>query len=281
MGNFIFKKILDEKIEFFRYSFKNTSKEIFYDENSKTLIHPGEFGNLREQICKDYLRSIIPMRLDLGTGFIINDKGSVSSQVDIVIYDRNSTPLIENSERQRFYPVETVVGIVEIKSDLNKSQFKLALNKLARNKMLKENMSNPTALKRDLFGAFDPINCPQDNIFSILICNKLNFNLDMLPEEIEEFYDGDIKDWHKHNLVLSIEDGLLTYFGDNSQALMYPYIIKKLKNRFIRPDKNLNSHFYFASSYIFMGMTRASIYYPEITDYLNESFEGGLNYDQK
>ena len=187
MSNLIFKKILDEKIEFFKYSFKSSSKEIFYDESTKRLIHPGEFGNHRERICIDYLRSIVPMRLDMGTGFMINDKGDISTQIDILIYDRNNTPLIENNEKQRFYPVETVVGIVEVKSDLNKTQFKEALNKLARNKRLKENMSNPTAIKRNSLGSFDPINLPQDNIFSILICNKLNFNLDILPEEVDHF----------------------------------------------------------------------------------------------
>src|SRR5690606_38114624 len=101
------------------------------------------------------------------------------------------TPLIENSEKQRFYPVETVAAIVEIKSDHSKSDFKTALNKLARNKRLKENMSNPVKIKRDKDGNFDPINFPYDNIFSILICNKLNFNLDVLSEELDEFYESD------------------------------------------------------------------------------------------
>lgn len=281
MSNIIFNKILEEKIEFFKYSFKSTSRNVFYDEKTKSLIHPAEFGTYREQICRDYLRAVIPMRLDMGSGFIITDKGDISTQIDILIYDRNSTPLIENSEKQRFYPVETVTGIIEIKSDLNKSDFKTALNKLARNKRLKENMSHPVRIKRERDGKFDPINYPYDNIFSILICNKLNFNLDTLSEELDRLYENDIKDWQKHNLILSVEDGLLAYYDDNKKSLMYPYINQKLKNRFIRPSANPNSHFFFASSYIFLGMTSASIYYPEVSDYINDSFQGGMNFDQK
>lgn len=281
MSSLIFNKILEEKIEFFKYSFKETSRNIFYDEKTKQLIHPGEFGTHREQICKDYLRSIIPMRLDLGSGFIITDKGDVSTQIDVIIYDRNNTPLIENSEKQRFYPVETVAGIVEIKSDLSKSELKIALNKLARNKKLKENMSNPSKIKRERDGKFDPINFPYDNIFSLLICNKLTFDLEKLSEEIDGFYENDIQPWQKHNLVLSIEDGLLAYYDKNKKTLMYPHILGKLKNRFIRTEKNNNSHFFFASSYIFMGTTNSSIYYPEISDYIKGSFTGGVNYDQK
>ncbi|SEG03058.1 hypothetical protein SAMN04488130_10556 [Flavobacterium urumqiense] len=281
MSNLIFNKILEEKIEFFKYSFKETSRNIFYSEKLNRLIHPGEFGTHREQICKDFLRSIIPMRLDIGSGFIITDKGDVSTQIDLIIYDRNNTPLIENSERQKFYTVETITGIVEVKSDLSKNDLKSALNKLARNKRLKENMSNPVKIKRDNEGMFDAMNYPYDNIFSILICNKLNFNIDNISADIDDLYDDDIQPWQKHNLILSLEDGLLAYYDDNKKSIMYPYLNVKLKNRFIRPDKNINSHFYFASSYIFMGTTSSSIYYPEITDYINDSFNGGLNYDQQ
>jgi hypothetical protein len=281
MSNLIFTKILEEKIEFFKYSFKETSRKIFYDETKKRLIHPGEFGTHRESICKDYLRTIIPTRLDIGSGFILTDKGDISTQVDLIIYDRNNTPLIENSEKQRFYPVETVAGIVEVKSDLSKSDFKIALNKLANNKRLKERMSNPTKIKRDAQGQFDPTNYPYDNIFSILICNKLNFNLDKISSEIDDYYDKDFENRHKHNLILSIEDGILVYFDTNGKSLMYPHLKENLKNRFIKPDTNKNIHFYFASSYIFMGTTSASIYYPEISDYINGNLNGGLNNDQK
>jgi len=280
MGSLIFNKILEEKIHFFKYSFKETAHSIFYDETSKRLIHPGEFGTQREYVCKDFLRAIIPMRLDFGTGFIITDPGDVSTQVDIIIYDKNNTPLIENSEKQRFYPVETVVGIVEVKSDLNKSDFKLAINKLARNKRLKEQMSTPTAIKRDRQGKFDPIGYPYDSIFSILICNKFTFDLKGQMEGIDSFYDEDIQPWQKHNLILSINDGVLIYYDVNKKSLMYPYVQGVLKNRFLAPDTNQNLHFYLASSYIFIGISSASIYFPEISDYIRDNFSGGNYFDQ-
>ncbi|CAC9974234.1 DUF6602 domain-containing protein [Flavobacterium panici] len=277
MGNRIFTTILEEKIDLFKYAFKESSKSIFYDETLKRLIHPGEFGTHREQICKEYLRSIIPMRLELGSGFIITDTGDVSTQIDIIIYDRNSTPLIENSEKQRFYPVETVVGIIEVKSDLSKTELKTALNKLANNKKLKEKMSSPTSIRREAVGKFDPT-YPYDNIFSVLICNKLNFNLDNLTNEIDTYYNQDILPRHKHNLILSVEDGILSYFDNIGKSLMYPVLVNQLKNRFTKPNTNLNTHFHIASSYIFLGTSSASIYYPEISNYIN--FTQGINLDQ-
>src|ERR1700748_1622761 len=119
MSNKIFQSILDEKIEFFKFAFQQTSKNIFWDEAKKQLIHPGEYGMYREAVCKDLLRLFIPGRLDIGNGFLINDVGDISTQCDIIVYDKNATPLIENTERQRFYPVETVSSIGEIKSDLD------------------------------------------------------------------------------------------------------------------------------------------------------------------
>ncbi|AWI26862.1 DUF6602 domain-containing protein [Flavobacterium pallidum] len=281
MGNVIFNKILEEKIEFFKFAFQQTSKDIFFDEDSKKLIHPGEFGTYREAICKDFLRFFIPMRLDISTGFLIVDSGNVSKQCDLIVYDRNNTPLIENAERQRFFPVETVCAIGEIKSDLSKNNFKEALNKLARNKRIKEGMSHPTVLKRDHPGKFTPNVYPYDNIFSFLICNKLDFKLDNICDEIDSLYEDDILQNQKHNLILSINDGVLLYRDDNDKSMMYSHMgLKPLKNSFITPDKNVNCHFFYACSYIFMGTTSASIYYPEISDYIGDSFSGGLQFNQ-
>lgn len=283
MGNPIFNKILEEKIDFFKYSFKKTSKEIYYDEVSKKLIHPGEFGVFRENVCKEYLRLITPLRLDFGSGFLINDIGEISTQIDIIIYDKSNTPLIQNNEMQRFFPVETVVGIVEVKSDLNKIQFKEALNKLSKNKILKEKMSNPSIIKRDNPGSFSPENYIYDNIFSILICNKLNFDLSNIANEIDDFYDPEILTRQKHNLIISLENGIIAYFDENGKTLMHPLFWgKKLKNRFIKPPTtNPNLHLKVAGSYIFMGTVGGSVYYPEITDYLDNSLSGGILSNQK
>jgi hypothetical protein len=281
MSNYIFTKILEEKIEFFKFAFQQTSKDIFFDENSKKLIHPGEYGTYREAICRDFLRFFIPTRLAIGTGFLISDKGNVSKQCDLIIYDLNSTPLIENSERQRFFPVETVCAIGEVKSDIDKSGLKEAINKLARNKRLKEDISNPVAIKRDQPGSFNPKEYSYDNIFSFLICNKFNFDHTNLHNEIGSFYDNDIEHHQKHNLILSIQDGILLYRSDNDQIMMYPFFDGNvLSNSFVIPDTNKNCHFYFACSYIFMGTTSASIYYPEIGDYIRDSFTGGLRFTE-
>jgi len=272
--------ILEERIELFRYAFQRTANDVFYDEETKTLIHPGEYGSFREMACREFLRLVVPMRLDFGSGFLITDKGSISTQCDIVIYDRNSTPLIQNAEHQRFYPIETVCSIGEVKSNLNKQNFRTAINKLARNKILREEISNPVAIKRGVPGHFDPKNYPYDHLFSFLICNKLDFNIDNLVNDIDTMYEADVMPWQKHNLILSIEDGLLLYSDSNNKSLMYPFFPKEmaLRNRMVFPKDNRNCHFLFASSYLFLGTSSASIYYPDMSDYL--PLYGVRNQDQ-
>ena len=59
----IYNALLEEKIDHFIYSFKEASKELFFDEKKARLIHAGEFGRLREVVSKDFVRPSIPRRL--------------------------------------------------------------------------------------------------------------------------------------------------------------------------------------------------------------------------
>jgi hypothetical protein len=109
-------------------------KNIFSNDNGK-LIHPGEFGIYREAICKRFLEFIIPKKLSIDNGFLINTNNEVSTQCDIVIYDSKHTPLVQSNELQRFFPIETVCAIGEVKSTLSKAQLKETLLKLSKVKI--------------------------------------------------------------------------------------------------------------------------------------------------
>lgn len=151
-----------------------------------------------------------------------------------------------------------------MKSDLNKQSFIESINKLARNKILREGIKEPSNLKRTHpapAGTFDPINYPYDHVFSFLICNRFSFNFDNIVNEIDSFYEEDIKQYQKHNLILSIKDGLLAYYDKNNKTIMYPYIQQQnLKNNFTIPDRNINAHIYAASSFIFSSTTSGTIF---------------------
>jgi len=275
----IFEHLLIEKIDFLRRSFLETSREVFFNEDGK-LIHPGEFGQYREGACKDFIRFITPNRLSIGQGFLINTSGKVSHQCDIVIYDSDSSPLIESNERQRFYPIETTVAVGEVKSILSKSDFREAINKLSKVKVLREEIKHPVVIRKEHSGAYDPVRNPYDQVFTFLICQKLDFDLSDIVGNINLLYDSSIICRHKHNLILSIEDGLLAYYDENGKTMMYPFMSKPLKNRFVQPDANIYTHFKLYSSYLFLGTSSGTILYPEVTDYMGD-VTGGYIFNEK
>ena len=273
----IFENLLIQKIGTFVSDFKD-SKMFFYDETKKQLIHPGEYGIYREKICKEFLKTIVPSRLNFGTGFVINTYNEISTQCDIIIHDSQFTPLIQNDELQTFYPVECIASIGEVKSNLSKTNFIQALKKLADIKKMRENIKNPVILYPESPRTYDPKNHIYDQIFTFLICEKFEFNYENIVDEFDSIYEG-IPSYLRHNLILSIEDGLICYY-DGNKTMMYPIVGNNIcKNRMVISDKKYPFLKLFAS-YIFLGTSSATILYSEITDYMG-SIEGGFNITEK
>jgi len=206
----------------FKFSFENT-KEIFWNEKEKKLIHPGEYGAYREELAKKWLEMYVPKKFGIGSGFVINSRGSISTQCDIVIYDKMTTPKIENVNNQRFFPIETVSCVGEIKSDINSiGILNSYLIKLAEIKKMRENVKDPDPYFRGFKSSFSPNDNPFDNIFTFLICNKFNFEID--PEKIDY---GEIEQRFKHNLVLSLHNGIFNYRTQaGSKNLSFPFMRK-------------------------------------------------------
>ena len=269
MSNKIFRALFQERAEIFKHSFSSVSKELFYDDESNTLRHSAEFGSYRESIVRDFIKFITPTNLDIATGFIMTTEDDISTQCDVVVYDASTTPLYQG-DRQRFFPIETTISIIEVKSKLSKKEFSGALNKLARIKMLSDNIKHPSIIKKHGAGIFDPINNPDDMISSILICDKLDFKLDNIHEEFDQIYDQSIERRHRHNMILSLKDGLIAYI-DESEKISTPYThigTKIFEDSFFKPGDNSLAHLELFSSYMFLLTTNKTVYYPEFTKYL-------------
>lgn len=196
MANTILKTIIDEKVSIFINSFSNTSEKLFLGQDDK-LIHPGEFGIYRERICKELLKAFIPSNLKISDGFIISSDESVSTQCDLIVYDPTKTPLIEVGYN-RFFPIECVNAVFEIKSNLDKSKLKESLIKLSNIKRIRKCYCDKEAGDKK-------------NIFTALICNSFTFNSDNLCEWLDKSVYDNINKEHRHNMVLSIHDGAFGY----------------------------------------------------------------------
>lgn len=77
--------------------------------------HWGEDGRYKELILINYLRRILPSNVSVGTGFVKNKTGELTSQIDIIIY-KSSTPRLFSEGDFVILMPESILGIVEVKS---------------------------------------------------------------------------------------------------------------------------------------------------------------------
>jgi hypothetical protein len=253
MSNHVFNAMYRERVDIFKAAFCSLSEELFYDPNLGRLRHSGEFGMYRESIVRDFLRFIIPARLRISNGFVITPMNDVSTQCDVVIFNPDLTPLFENSERQKFFPVEAVNCVAEIKSKLSKIELKTALNKLARIKALSERIKSPVVRRKHNPVPFNPVDDPNDLMTTVLLCKKFDFDFTRIDKEIDSMYDPEVQPRHKHNLILSVEDGLLLYW-DRALSPIPSIEQRILESTFLFPAENPYCHFcvFFTSMHVLM-----------------------------
>lgn len=268
--NPIIKNITVQNLKNFMNSFKE-SKNIFWDEEKNRLMHSGEYGIYREELIKKWLRIFIPDMFGISSGFIINSKGQISTQCDLIIYDREKTPKIETIENQRFFPVETVILIGEIKSDINSvNELNNYLLKLSEIKKIRDGILSHFAynVKFPDYKFMPEIN-PFDNVFSILICNKFNFNVDLSQIDY-----GTIKNRYKHNLILSLNDGIINYKtlkGTNN--ISAPFMAgEMLEDHYLKTDnKELPCHIISFINSINIAISLTSLFEIDMIHYLTDS----------
>ncbi|KQO29075.1 hypothetical protein ASF10_22640 [Flavobacterium sp. Leaf82] len=267
MSSKIFDALLNEKIDFFKNSFSNNS-EIYFDSNRK-LISPLEYGMYKEHACKEFLKFIIPSRYRIDDGFVINANEQITTQCDIVIYDSNNTPLFESGIKQRFFPMETVLAIGEVKSTLSKRELKNAINKLAKSKSIRKENQNPSIIYRKTTETFKEYNHPFDQIISFIICQKLKFKVTDI--DFDTLYDKEIPVTDRHNMILSIEDGLFLYrHSINGEEKFWPFPYsqnQKLKNCRISPGDNQKNHFLNFAASLYQTTQLSTIFQPEFARY--------------
>ena len=103
---------------------------------SATIDHNCSKGTFREQILKSFLRPFLPGCYGVSGGQAFDDKGNISKQLDVVIYDSIFSYIAPYMDDFIYFPCESVYGNIEIKSNLNKQSFKEAVENIASLKSL-------------------------------------------------------------------------------------------------------------------------------------------------
>lgn len=87
---------------------------------SKVHNHPVAKGDATEENWLKMLKAHLPKRYEASKAIVIDSKGAMSDQIDIVIYDWQYTPIIYNQDNQRYIPAESVYAVFEVKPTLKR-----------------------------------------------------------------------------------------------------------------------------------------------------------------
>src|SRR2546426_12636818 len=85
---------------------------------SASLEHKLTKGELGELFVSTVLTSFLTSQFDIGTGIVINQRETQSNQTDIILCDNRILPPFIKQQHIGVYPAESVLGTIEVKSDL-------------------------------------------------------------------------------------------------------------------------------------------------------------------
>ena len=212
----------------------------------------------------------VPKQFEISSGFVINSENSITTQCDIIIYDKYRTPQIESLEKQKFFPIETVAAVGEVKSDINSAaDINSYLEKLANVKKMRAEIKKPRPYYHPLPGDYNPSTNPYDNVFTFLICKKFNFNT------FQNFINYNAEQKHKHNLVLSLEDGLISYNSKEGKLNLAVSFMgeEQYSDGFLRNDgQELPDYIILFLTHIYTALTYTSLLDIDITYYLTNKY---------
>ena len=106
------------------------------DRIRDSIPHSAEIGSLVEKCIRSALHEVLPSKIGVADGFVVDSEGGVSRQMDIILYDKLGTPIIFTGDGAQIFPVETTYACGEIKTQLNDSKLKDTFEKCSSYKNL-------------------------------------------------------------------------------------------------------------------------------------------------
>jgi hypothetical protein len=105
--------------------------ELRLQRSRSAIGHAVAKGDATEGIWIELLTNYLPQRYRVAKAFVIDSTDTTSQQLDIVIYDRQYTPLIFNEDGTLVIPAESVYAVFEAKQSIDAGQVDYAAKKIA------------------------------------------------------------------------------------------------------------------------------------------------------
>ena len=92
--------------------------------------HQGVKGGGNETVLRELITKFIPKRYGVGTGVVIDQHGTQSSQRDIIIYDNFLYPSLLSLTTVHLFPVDLVYATIEVKTTLTSATSEQAIQNI-------------------------------------------------------------------------------------------------------------------------------------------------------
>jgi hypothetical protein len=183
------------------------------DLQERLLTHPGELGSDREEVVRGFLRSYLPRRFEISTGFVFDCNGRISGQLDVIIVDAFSCPRFETAGGIRIYPCESVVAVGQIRSSVTSvTELHAALDNLESAKSL-DRSGGGKAVAQVWSEQMDPTSNHLHQMFTFMLITGRALAADTMREKFLEYIlQRDAHLWP--NIVFAVEKYLLTFCCD-------------------------------------------------------------------
>lgn len=130
-------------------------------------------GDASEKVWIDLFDRYLPKRYCVARAFACDSHGNFSEQLDVVIYDRQYSPLVFEMDDQIIIPAESIYAVFESKQNANAKHVKAAGKKAESVRKLKR-----TSLARPSANGLAP---PKDLRDDDIIAGLLTFESDWSP----------------------------------------------------------------------------------------------------
>lgn len=261
----------------FRY---HQAEMVLAFSKSKDVKHPRDVGNVRETILRKFLMSSghLPKRYAISDRSIriASPTGHLSNEIDIALYDAEDTISLMNRENIfEVLPVESVYGVIQVKSRLNREEIRNGLANLASFKRLDRNVIDHDKI---FYGANK-----EKRGFAILFAFDSDLKWMDIHDEIKSFADSNPKqEWA--NIVFILSRGLFIH-GTSERASILNSQIELINNLQMMgvPDRD-DSSLYQLYNFLSILLRQTEVYRPSwglyyrlplIADKLSYSFYFG------
>jgi len=113
--------------------FKGLQNEMFLRMETvrENVGHAPTMGDEAEAEWIELFQHFLPKRYQADKAFVVDSLGTISEQMDVVIFDRQYSPFMAKLKRANYIPAESVYAVLEAKQDLTSEHIDYAGKKAA------------------------------------------------------------------------------------------------------------------------------------------------------